>query len=307
MQVGDWFAGRAVDGGAMKALRVVGVRKESSGHYIEFHATPPADPDRTEFFGPMTRVLRPVDHDRSMSDAITGGIAFLEGLSAEAAALLKPGRRLIVDYTKDDAHLAALATLTAVEPAGDTVKIFFDSEQDFAGWEAGWTEFRLNVVDVSHGETKGPKTLGSGDAERERQSFKLNVTGISFVPSNAAAAGVAPDIDVTVDGVKVGVPRLWRPDCRRRRGLLGHGQRGRHAAGPLPPPPADRDQQCHRLAPPGRRRPEGLRRAAVELRQADEEAPLRDGSDSTFRDRRRSRSRAGLGDARQRPIAARGQ
>jgi hypothetical protein len=82
------------------------------------------------------------------------------------------------------------------------MKIIFDSEQTFAGWEAGWTEFRVNVVDVSHGETKGPKTLGSGDAERERQSFKLNVTGVSFVPSNAASAGVAPDIDVTVDGVK---------------------------------------------------------------------------------------------------------
>ena len=65
MNVGDWFAARAIDTGAMKALQVVGVRKESDGHYIQFHAAPPADPDQTEFFGPMTRTLRPVDHDRS--------------------------------------------------------------------------------------------------------------------------------------------------------------------------------------------------------------------------------------------------
>jgi hypothetical protein len=77
--------------------------------------------------------------------------------------------------------------------------------------QAGWTVFRLNTATVSHGETKGSKTLGSGDAERRRQTFALAVKEVSFIPSTAAEAGVVPDIDVTVNGVVWGYRDLLDP------------------------------------------------------------------------------------------------
>ena len=84
--------------------------------------------------------------------------------------------------------------------------------------------------------------LGSGDAERVRQDFKFKIDTVSFIPSNAPVTGVAPDMDVAVDGVKWEFRDLGDPTAEDSR-VLGHpAERRRHAAGPLPPPPADRHQ-----------------------------------------------------------------
>ena len=77
-----------------------------------------------------------------------------------------------------------------------------ESEQDFSYWHAGWTRFYLNTAVISHGGTKDPKILGSGDAEKRRQDFLFKITEVSHIPSNASVTGVAQDMDVTVDGVK---------------------------------------------------------------------------------------------------------
>jgi hypothetical protein len=209
LTVGDWFAARALAGGDPKALRVEGVRTGSDIYYLEFHQAPPADADQTEFFGPMTRALRPVDWDRSQTDAFVGHEARLAGLSQAARQLLRPGRELIVDYDPGgtgEQRQAAKAQLTEIEhlAAGGRwiSRVVLDGTASFAGWKAGWTCFRLNLADVSHGETKGQKLLGSGDGERARQSFHFGVKDISFVPSSASVTGVFPDIDVTVNGEK---------------------------------------------------------------------------------------------------------
>jgi hypothetical protein len=62
--------------------------------------------------------------------------------------------------------------------------------------------FCLNTSTISHGETKDPKVLGSGDAEKRRQDFLFKADTVSFIPSNVSVTGVAPDMDVAVDGVK---------------------------------------------------------------------------------------------------------
>jgi len=202
LKQGDWYVARPVGSNTLSALRVNGVRIEADVYYVLFCPVPPAVHDKTEFFGPMTRRLRPVEYDRDQEDAVIGGISTLEGLAPDAQALVKAGRDLLVVYEKRETRQAAQATLTTVEPLGADLKLTLDSEQDFSGWHAGWTTFHLNTVDISHGETKDSKILGSGDAEKRRQEFQFKITNVSHIPSNASVTGVAPDMDVTVDGVK---------------------------------------------------------------------------------------------------------
>ncbi|MEM7270644.1 MAG: hypothetical protein AAF401_15500, partial [Pseudomonadota bacterium] len=47
---------------------------------------------------------------------------------------------------------------------------------------------------------KSPKSLGSGDAEKPYQKFPFSARNVSFIPSSVAETGVAPDMDVFVDG-----------------------------------------------------------------------------------------------------------
>jgi hypothetical protein len=202
LKPGDWYVARPLGSAAPRALKVVGVRVEAEFHYVMFHKPLPDAPERTEFLGPMTRRLQPQDHDRSPDPAIVGGVAILRGISASARALVKPGRAALVVLEEGKARKAGQATIGEVETAGDDLRLILVSETDFGDWRKGWTTFHLNTVGMSHGETKAPKVLGSGDAEKTRQDLPFKVDTVSFVPSSASASGVAPDMDVAVDGVK---------------------------------------------------------------------------------------------------------
>lgn len=199
---GDWYVSRAVGGTTLMPLRVVAIRQETDVYYVRFQSEPLDKHHKTEFFGPMTRTLRPVNFDRDQRDAIQGGTAELKGLSAPARDLVKPGRDVIVVYDGVNPKVATVGVISSVVNKGEALEISMLTEASTAGWKAGWTSFYLNTVDVSHGETKDPKVLGSGDAEQKRQDFQFKITDVSFIPSNAASTGVAPDMDVTVDGVK---------------------------------------------------------------------------------------------------------
>ena len=216
LKQGAWYVAREVGTSTLTPLRVSNIRQEADVYYIEFVGDLVTAHDKTEFFGPMTRTLRPVEYDRDQQDAITGGVAFLKGVSGKARNLVKVGRDVIVIYKKDDVRLSALGVLTSVKVQDDKdenknniLKITMAAEENFSGWHAGWTKIYLNTIDISHGETKDPKILGSGDAEKGRQSFQFKITDVSFIPSNAAVTGVAPDMDVTVDGVKWEFRDLW--------------------------------------------------------------------------------------------------
>ena len=116
---------------------------------------------------------------------------------------MKPGKTVLVINEQDEEKLAASATILETEAlAGGNLRVTLDSETDFAGWQKGWTVFCLNTSTISHGETKDPKVLGSGDAEKRRQDFLFKADTVSFIPSNVSVTGVAPDMDVAVDGVK---------------------------------------------------------------------------------------------------------
>lgn len=199
---GGWYVARKVGDVNLTPLMVSSIRIEADFYSVSFSGDPPGNHDKTEFFGPMTRTLRPVDHVRDQRDAVIAGVSSLEKLSPEAQSLVKVGREIILVDEENEPSRAAQARLTSVEPGDDILKITMESDEDFSGWRAGWTRFYLNTANISHGETKDPKILGSGDAEKRRQNFPFKITSVSFIPSNASVSGVAPDMDVTVDGVK---------------------------------------------------------------------------------------------------------
>ena len=202
---GDWYVSRIDGESALVPLKVENVWQEPEAYHIRFDQSPSEAHHRTDFFGPMLKALRPVNHNRSETEAIdSGGVAKLdwEGVSDEARQLIKIGRDVIIVRERNGNRKAAVAVIRKIEHSAEDVRITLTSDHDLTNFEAGWTLFHLNTVDISHGETKDPKVLGSGDAEQERQDFTFKIKGVSFVPSNAAVTGVAPDMDVTVDGVK---------------------------------------------------------------------------------------------------------
>jgi hypothetical protein len=205
LAAGDWFVARQQGTASFKPLRVEGIRKEEGTFLIQFHDSAGTPPDATEFHGRMNRSLRPVGFDCSTVPAFSGPEAILEGLSAQARDLLKPGRAVIV--ARDTAAGIEAAELDVVSFEADSsnptlTKVTFEFEADLHTWMRGETQFHFNTAAISHGETKPPKTLGSGDGAQSRQSFPFKAENVSFTPNSAAEAGVAPDMDVTVDGVK---------------------------------------------------------------------------------------------------------
>ena len=209
LAVGDVFVRSAIKTditgpGIVAPLVVAGVAERSGSYDIQFEEVVTSDyevfePDAHEFHGPMTRTLRPSDYDKSHDFAFEGPKILLGDLAAEARALLRLGKLCLVE-DESGKEKAALASLIEAGSDGDGYYLLFSPHEGLENFIAGWTRLNLNAVEASHGETKSPKVLGSGNAERTEQAFAFSAKEIAFIPSNVAETGVAPDVDVTVDG-----------------------------------------------------------------------------------------------------------
>lgn len=206
---GTWFVAR--NASVLKALRVEAVRVTPDSHFVAFEQDIIGSPSDYEFHGPMTLTYRPEDYDHGQNAVFSGGI-ILEDIDAAAQKLVKVGRKIIVEDEREDGKTPVLLTIASMlDGAGlvgsgagdaDEVKVtFVESPSELDGLISGWTVFRLNTSRATHGETRGAKTLGSGNAEKFRQTFNLAVKDITFIPSSAAESGVAPDIDIAVQDV----------------------------------------------------------------------------------------------------------
>ncbi|MCP5073797.1 MAG: hypothetical protein GY947_10950 [Rhodobacteraceae bacterium] len=200
---GDWFVSRDTSDDEVVALKVEGVRTSSDEYYLQFHSNVFSAPPRTEFHGPMKRVLRPEDFDFSPKKALTSTTVTLTGVSRDAQVLLKPGRPIILSRLEGGEPTENVnATIASAVSENDTqITVTMDFTDDLAHWAEGELALRMNCVAVSHGETKDGKILGSGDGERNVQFFDFAVSKVSHIPSTIAESGVAPDMDVTVDGI----------------------------------------------------------------------------------------------------------
>ena len=118
-------------------------------------------------------------------------------LSTVPDALTK-GRTLMVENT-DDPMAAFATTVAAVDATLSPVELVLSQDLP-AGYTYGNALIAANVVSAGHGESKGEKVLGSGDATRLSQSFVPGDTDVSFVADATQPAGVKAAIAVTVAG-----------------------------------------------------------------------------------------------------------
>jgi hypothetical protein len=201
LAIGDWMARRR--GSDVQALRVLGVTIGDDSYALQFDQHMPDDtgfePDAHEFHGPMTRVLRPFNHDRSPELAFADRVIDIAIPSAKAQEQLRIGRRVLIEDENGD-EAPVLAFLAEAQFNRDGIKLILEPAEGLSGFRRGWTALNLNAVRAGHGETKSPKVLGSGDGERALQSFGFPVRDVSFIPSSIAETGVAPAMDVMVNG-----------------------------------------------------------------------------------------------------------
>lgn len=216
--VGDLMVLRETGAIAPTGLRIVGVAVGEANYTLQFHRDMPAsllnfEPDAYEFHGPLLRVLRPLHHDRNPRAAFDGAEIIVQSIGDTARELVRLGKSCLVEDERA-AIAPVLATLVEAVEVANGLKLLFEPGEALAGFSKGWTTLNLNAVTASHGETKSAKVLGSGDAEIALQRFSFSARAVSFIPSNLAETGVAPDMDVEVDGVVWGYRDLIDPTAQ---------------------------------------------------------------------------------------------
>ncbi|MDD3581449.1 MAG: hypothetical protein PHW74_10550, partial [Desulfobacca sp.] len=117
---------------------------------------------------------------------------------ASVPPALKKGQTLLIE-NQDDASAAFLATVADIKKSGLVVSPNLPS-----GFTYGNTLIAGNVVRAGHGETKGEKVLGSGNATLVNQAFVLEEEGVSFIADATQPSGVRAAINVAVGG------RTWQ-------------------------------------------------------------------------------------------------
>ncbi len=204
LTTGDLMVCRPDEDDGPMGLRIVGVDIGDDMYSIQFHRPLTSSlntfkPDSCRFYGPMLQSLKPLNHDRNPHLAFDGQEVFVEDPGPKARELVRLGKKGLIE---DSRGLVApvLATLVEAVQADGGLRLVFEPAEGLPGFLKGWTTLNLNAVAVSHGETKSAKVLGSGDAEKPFQRFSFSARKISFVPSSVAETGVAPDMDVVVDG-----------------------------------------------------------------------------------------------------------
>ncbi|PTX56110.1 hypothetical protein C8N43_0761 [Litoreibacter ponti] len=181
---------------AQQALRVKALRQDKGLYHIAFDQAVSVTRG-AEFVGPMRDSLRPLDHDRNPDTFGTLALLTFCDVPDEALDILRPGRPLIVS----DGAREVQAQLATIKPlGGEKVEVTLSLAGSIADFTRGDTVFMLNAVIAGHGESKGPKTIGSGDGEQMRQSFLFQVADVSHVASPVSESGVIPAMDIAVDG-----------------------------------------------------------------------------------------------------------
>ena len=202
--VGDLFVRRERTGGPLQALRLARVTTRDDSYVLAFGDDMPGGsafaPDEHEFHGPMVRSVRPLDHDRNPQPAFAGRIVRVEVPPQTAREQIRLGRKVLVE---DERGLVppVLATVAEANVEGSELELSLEPIEGLEGFLRGWTFLNLNTVKAGHGETRNPKVLGSGDAEKPLQSFPFATSRVSFVPSSVSETGTAPDLDITVAGI----------------------------------------------------------------------------------------------------------
>ena len=112
--------------------------------------------------------------------------------------VLEKGRTLMLENA-DNASAAFFTRVAKIDTAVNPVELILSQDLP-AGFTIGNTLIAGNVVLAGHGETKGEKVLGSGDATRLSQSFGFEEKEVSFVADATQPSGVRAAVIVQVAG-----------------------------------------------------------------------------------------------------------
>jgi len=113
--------------------------------------------------------------------------------------LLPAGRRVMVVGTRDGALAVVAATVVRPAVAGtESVEVELSERVDL---DRTGLRVLANVVRATHGETLPGQVLGSGDGRTGFQSFTLRRMPLTHLRDAVAPDGVAPELEVRVDGV----------------------------------------------------------------------------------------------------------
>lgn len=206
LTTGDLMVQKSMTGNGLRALQIIGITMSDDSYSLQFHRHVTGGnindfkPDEYEYHGPLLRSLRPNNYDRNPNNAFDGPEIILKSISTPARELLRLGKSCLIE---DERKLVQSVLATLVEAIDDNgeLRLLFEPEEGLGEFKKGWTTLNLNTVNASHGETKSPKVLGSGNGEVAYQRFLFSARNVSFIPSSLAETGVAPDMDVEVDGV----------------------------------------------------------------------------------------------------------
>jgi len=147
-------------------------------------------------YGPFQQTIYPNAFDRNDNKLITDAlIVDIDSLPET----LKPGRTLLIEKQNASGFSGARQVEINKILPGNIIQLLHPlNEND--GFTFGNTVIRGNVSVAGHGEFKGEKVLGSGNATQQNQTFLLNVDEISFVADSTMPSGVRADILVMIDG-----------------------------------------------------------------------------------------------------------
>jgi uncharacterized phage protein gp47/JayE len=216
LSTGDLMVQKSMADNGLRALQVVGIAMGDDSYTLQFHVNVTGGnidnfkPDEFQYHGPLLRSLRPHNYNRNPNNAFDGPEIILDPISKPARELLRLGKSCLIEDERRQVP-SVLATLVEAIDDGVKLRLLFEPEDGLGDFKKGWTTLNLNAVNASHGETKSPKVLGSGNGEVARQRFPFNARKVSFIPSSVAETGVAPDMDVEVGGVVWGYRDLIDP------------------------------------------------------------------------------------------------
>jgi Baseplate J-like protein len=117
---------------------------------------------------------------------------------AGVPAGLEKGRTIMLENSAD-ASAAFFTTVANIDTARSPVELILSRDLP-TGFTIGNTLIAGNVVLAGHGETKGEKVLGSGNATMLSQTFRFEEPAVSFVADATQPSGVRAAVIVQVAG-----------------------------------------------------------------------------------------------------------
>ncbi len=216
LSAGDWIIAKA--SGGNKATYVKGIKEGENSFELTL-----ADKLKSikTLFGNFELDIRPRDYNVNGTPVFETASLFRSESHShipleldKIPELLEIGRKLIIAGKSEAMEVVVKdvnkkAKRIKVEPAiPGSEPIIPGSKSGGSMVSKNYSRYHTtiygNVAKSGHGESKGEKILGSGDAAKTHQRFDFDVEEVSFIADSSFSSGVRAALEVTVDN------RTWK-------------------------------------------------------------------------------------------------